>query len=135
MEDCIFCKIVTGDIPSSNVYEDDDTLAFLDIRPVNPGHTLVIPKAHYRNVLDIPEETFLDVARTVKKVARAVKEGTGADGVNISSSHEPAAGQEVFHLHFHIIPRFAGDGLTHWPHKEYADGEAKEVAEKIRKAL
>ena len=135
MDDCIFCKIVTGEIPSTKVYEDADTLAFLDIRPVNPGHTLVIPKAHYRNILDIPEDVFLHVARTLRKVAPAVKAGVGAEGVNVSSSHEPIAGQEVFHLHFHVIPRFPGDGLAHWPHKEYAEGEARAVAEKIRRAL
>jgi histidine triad (HIT) family protein len=114
------------------VYEDDETLAFLDIRPVNPGHTLVIPKAHYRNILDIPEDVFLNVARTLRRVAPAVKEGVGAEGVNVSSSHEPEAGQEVFHLHFHVIPRFAADGLTHWPHGSYSEGEADAVAKKIR---
>lgn len=133
--DCIFCKIVAGDIPSTKVYEDDTTLAFLDIRPVNHGHTLVIPKAHYRNILDIPEDVFLDVARTIKKVAPAVKIGAGAEGVNVSSSHEPAAGQEVFHLHFHIIPRFAGDGLRHWPQGSYSEGEADTISEKIKKSL
>ncbi|MBI3573605.1 HIT family protein [Candidatus Kaiserbacteria bacterium] len=132
---CIFCKIAKGEIPSTKVYEDDRTLAFLDIRPVNPGHTLIIPKAHYRNILDIPEEAFLDVARTIKKVAPAVKAGSGAEGVNVSSSHEPSAGQEVFHLHFHIIPRFGGDGLKHWPKSSYAEGEATAAAEKIKKAL
>ncbi|MDE2078908.1 MAG: HIT family protein [Patescibacteria group bacterium] len=134
-EDCIFCKIIAGEIPSTKVYEDADTLAFLDIRPVNPGHTLVIPKKHYRNILDIPEDVFLDVARTIKKVAPAVKEGVSAEGVNVTSSHEPEAGQEVFHLHFHVIPRFATDGLKHWPHTEYAAGEANKTAEKIKAAL
>jgi histidine triad (HIT) family protein len=117
------------------VYEDTDTLAFLDIRPVNRGHTLVIPKAHFRNILDVPEEVFLNVARTLRKVAPAVKEGVGAEGVNVSSSHEPSAGQEVFHLHFHVIPRFAADGLKHWPHGAYAEGEADAVAQKIKQRL
>ena len=135
MSDCIFCKIVAGDIPSTKIYEDDASLAFLDIRPVNPGHTLVIPKAHYRNILDIPEEIFADVARTIKKVAPAVKAGSGASGVNVSSSHEPSAGQEVFHLHVHIIPRFEGDDLTYWPHGSYTEGESATIAEKIKRAL
>ena len=133
--DCIFCKIVAGDIPSTKVYEDDASLAFLDIRPVHRGHTLVIPKAHYRNILDIPEEIFADVARTIKKVAPAVKAGSNASGVNVSSSHEPSAGQEVFHLHVHIIPRFEGDDLTYWPHGSYTEGESATIAEKIKRAL
>ncbi len=135
MIDCVFCKIVAGDIPANKVYEDAETFAFLDIRPVNKGHTLVIPKNHYRNILDIPENAFLDVARTIKKVAPAVKAGSSAEGVNVSSSHEAAAGQEVFHLHFHIIPRFIGDNFKHWPQGSYAEGEAVTVAEKIRAAL
>lgn len=133
--DCIFCKIVAGEIPSTKIYEDTDTLAFLDIRPVNPGHTLVIPKAHYRNVLDVPEDVWEKVAKTARVVAKAVRTGTGAEGVNVSSSHEPSAGQEVFHLHLHIIPRFSSDGLTHWPRGAYADGESKKVTESIKNSL
>ena len=117
------------------MYEDNDTLAFLDIRPVNPGHTLVIPKEHFRNVLDVPDSVFAKVAVAAQKVARAVKSGMQADGVNVSSSHEPAAGQEVFHLHLHIIPRFESDGLKHWPHKEYGPDEPARVAEHIRAAI
>ena len=134
-EHCIFCKIVSGDIPSTKVYEDDATLAFLDIRPVNKGHTLVIPKMHARNILDVPEDVWKRVATTARIVARAVRSGMHADGVNVSSSNEPAAGQEVFHLHLHVIPRFQRDGLTHWPHKTYSDGEAISVEENIKAAL
>ncbi len=134
-KDCVFCKIVSGEIPSTKIYEDENTLAFLDIRPVNPGHTLVIPKEHYRNILDIPEDEWEHVAKTARIVARAVKAGAGAEGVNVSSSHEPSAGQEVFHLHLHIIPRFSSDGLKHWPQGAYKEGEAQMVAEKIKNAL
>lgn len=135
VSDCIFCKIVAGQIPSANIYEDEYTLAFLDIRPVNPGHTLVIPKAHYRNILDVPEDVWEKVAKTARLVASAVRTGAGAEGVNVSSSHEPSAGQEVFHLHLHIIPRFSSDGLKHWPQGAYKAGEAQTIAEKIRTAL
>lgn len=135
MNDCIFCKIVAGEIPSHKVYEDEETLAFLDIRPVNHGHTLVIPKAHFRNILDIPESAWEAVSRTVRKVSIAAKEATGADGINVRSSHEPAAGQEVLHLHTHIIPRFSSDGLKHWPSKSYAEGDATNTADAIKKKL
>lgn len=133
--DCIFCKIIADEIPSAKIYEDADTLAFLDIRPINSGHALVIPKKHFRNILDIPTELWSKVAETARLVAIAVKKATNADGVNMSSSHEPAAGQEVFHLHLHVIPRFDNDGLSHWPQKSYAPGEAAEVAEKIKNAF
>jgi histidine triad (HIT) family protein len=133
--DCIFCKIVAGEIPAEKVYEDADTLAFLDITPVNPGHVLVIPKKHYKNILDIPEAEWLRVMQTVHRLAPKIKEAVGADGVNITTNNEPAAHQIVMHSHVHIIPRFAGDPHKPWVGKEYADGEAKKVAEKIKAAI
>jgi histidine triad (HIT) family protein len=133
--DCIFCKIVAGEIPSEKVYEDAETIAFLDIRPVNPGHTLVIPKAHYRNMLDVPSGLWSQVTETARKVGIALKEAVGADGINISSSHEPAAGQEVFHLHLHIIPRLSGDGLKHWPQQSYGEGDMKKTGDAIRRSI
>ncbi len=132
---CIFCKIIAGQIPSTKIYEDEHTLAFLDIRPVNPGHTLVIPKAHYRNIFDVPGGVWEHVAKTARIVASAVRAGAGAEGVNVSSSHEPSAGQEVLHLHLHIIPRFASDGLKHWPQGEYKADEVRTMAEKIRSEI
>lgn len=136
MEDTIFMKIIRREIPANIVYEDADTLAFLDINPTNPGHTLVIPKKPFHNILDIDDETLAAVGRTTRKVAKAVKEAVGADGLNINTNNEPAAGQIIFHYHVHIIPRFRNDGFRLWPGKEYPDtSAAEEVAEKIRQAL
>lgn len=135
MKDTIFAKIIRREIPAEIVYEDEDTLAFLDIAPNNPGHTLVIPKAYARNVLDIGEEDWLAVMRTARTLARAVKDAVGADGVNLMMNNEAAAGQEVFHAHLHIIPRFTTDQYERWPKKEYGEGEKAAVAQMIRAKL
>lgn len=134
-ENCIFCKIVAGNIPSQKVYEDNETMAFLDINPNNHGHTLVIPKDHFENIYGTPSETLCRMIMTVQKMAIAVKNGVSADGINISMNNESAAGQDVFHAHIHIIPRFNEDGYKHWPHKPYKEGEMESTAEKIRKEL
>jgi len=131
-KDCIFCKIVKGEIPSCKIYEDSDTLAFLDIAPVNPGHTLVIPKEHFENLYTLPDETLAGLILTAKKIAQAIKKGIGADGVNIGMNNEKSGGQVIFHAHLHIIPRIEGDGLKLWPQKSYKEGEAESVAEKIK---
>jgi histidine triad (HIT) family protein len=133
--DCIFCKIVAGDIPAYKVYEDDKVLAFLDIAPVNYGHTLVIPKEHFVNLEEIPEDKLTAVVAVVKKIGQALKQGLGVVGYNVQLNNDPVAGQVVPHLHFHVIPRQAGDGLRLWPQGKYADGEAEEVVEKIKKGL
>ncbi|HEM6189830.1 TPA: HIT family protein [Streptococcus suis] len=112
MSDCIFCKIVAGEIPASKVYEDDHVLAFLDITQVTKGHTLVIPKKHYRNVLDMDAEAAGQVFSVVPTLARQLKEKLGANGLNIVNNNEEVAGQTVFHTHIHLIPRFdKNDGL------------------------
>ncbi|HFH9840376.1 TPA: HIT family protein [Streptococcus suis] len=112
MSDCIFCKIVAGEIPASKVYEDDHVLAFLDITQVTKGHTLVIPKKHYRNVLDMDAEAAGKVFSVVPVLARQLKEKLGASGLNIVNNNEEAAGQTVFHTHIHLLPRFdKNDGL------------------------
>jgi histidine triad (HIT) family protein len=136
MDDCLFCKIVKGEIPCVKVFEDDNALAFLDIHPNNPGHTLVIPKQHCRNILDITEETLSHLTPAIKKVSHAVYEGMEAVGLNISINNEEPAGQIIFHSHIHIIPRFKNDKLRGWTRNVgYKDGEMEEVAEKIKKAL
>ncbi len=135
MENCIFCKIVKGEIPSEKVYEDEHTLAFLDIRPVNPGHILVIPKDHFENIYTLPDETMARLSLVVKKVAVAIKQGVDADGINLAMNNEADAGQIIFHAHIHVIPRIVNDGLKLWPQKDYKEGEAKEVADQIRKSL
>lgn len=135
MEDSIFTKIINRQIPAQIVYEDDDTIAILDIAPNNPGHTLVIPKSPVRNVLDTDEETWVSVMKVVRKIAPAIKEATGADGLNINSNHEPGGGQVVPHLHVHIIPRYENDGLKFFPGKRYEEDEEKIMGDKIRTAI
>lgn len=135
MEETIFSKIIRREIPADIVYEDDETMAFLDIAPTTHGHTLVVPKKHVRNIFDVDEETLAAVMRTIRKIAPAVRDAVGAKGVNIHSNHEPEAGQVVFHLHFHIIPRHGDDGLTMWPHQKYNAGESEKIAEAIRAHL
>ena len=133
--DCIFCKIISGEIPCSKVYEDQDIFAFLDISPVNKGHTLVVPKQHCETIIDSNDEMMEKIGVALKKVSAAVKSGTACDGINIVQSNFKPAGQLVPHLHFHIIPRFSHDGLKHWPQGKYEEGEAEKVRKKIEDVL
>jgi histidine triad (HIT) family protein len=134
MENCIFCKIVKGELPSTKVYEDADVLGFLDIKPVNPGHTLVIPKKHCTNVHDMPDELVGKVAIVAKKVADAILK-IGAKGVNIGMNNGAHAGQIVFHAHVHVMPRYGKDTFSLWVGKEYDGNEREQVAKKIRSCL
>ena len=131
----IFAKILRGEIPSHRVYEDEAVVAFMDVMPQGPGHTLVVPKAPSRNLLDANPSTFGPLFAVVQKVALAVKKALDADGVTILQFNEPASGQTVYHLHVHVIPRF--DGIPLKPHS--GTMEKPEVlagnAEKIRAAL
>ena len=106
---CIFCKIIDGEIPSSTVYEDDKVKCILDLSQAGVGHTLVIPKKHYANVLEIDEEEFGYAMKIAKKIAIALKKTFNCDGINILNNCGEAAGQTVFHLHIHVIPRFFND--------------------------
>lgn len=133
--DCIFCKIARNELSAERVYEDEKTLAFLDIRPNNLGHTLVIPKHHSTNMQDIAEEDAQALMRTVRTLTPAIKKAMGAEGVNIVMNNDAAAGQIIFHTHFHLIPRFSDDGYRHWEKKDYKDGEMEKTAEQIRAAL
>jgi histidine triad (HIT) family protein len=136
MDDCIFCKIIKGDIPSNKVYEDDNVFAFLDITPVNLGHTLVIPKKHFTNIYETPEDILIHVMKAVKSISKATKTALGADGVNIIMNNDAGAGQIIMHSHVHVIPRFNNDGFSHWHGKRgYLDGEASEIAKKITQEL
>ena len=131
----IFAKILAGDIPSVKLYEDENTLAFMDVMPQAPGHLLVIPKTGSRNLLDAEPEVLSTLLPVVQKLANAAKDAFDADGVYIAQFNEPAAGQTVFHLHFHVIPRHEGVPL-----KPHAGGMAdvdvlKAQAEKIKAAL
>lgn len=128
----LFKKIISGEIPCEKVYEDDHTFAFLDIHPVNPGHTLVIPKKWSAGFLDADKDTICALIPAIQKVAQAIKVATGADGINIIQNEGADAGQKVFHLHFHVIPRFVGDGRELWHGKPYPNVEdAKTLAKKI----
>ncbi len=108
---CIFCKIIAGQIPCFKLLEDDATIAFMDINPVNPGHVLVIPKHHAPNLMEIPTDCLAATVATAQTVARAVDKTLKPHGINLVQSNGPGAGQSVFHLHVHIIPRIAGDKL------------------------
>lgn len=131
----IFAKILKGEIPSVKLYEDDDTLAFMDVMPQAPGHLLVIPKQGSRNILDADPAVLAKLLPVVQKMAVAAKEAFEADGVYIAQFNEPAAGQTVFHLHFHVIPRHEGQPLKpHTGGMESID-VLKANAEKIKAAL
>lgn len=132
-ENCIFCKIINNEISAEKIYEDDEVLGFLDRHPVHPGHTLIVPKDHFENVYTVPAEIWARMNIAVQKVALAIKEGVDADGINIISNNEPAAGQVIFHSHIHLVPRHNDDGLKHWPGKDATDSELKDIAEKIKK--
>lgn len=132
MENCIFCKLANGEIPTVTVYEDDTFRAILDIAPAHKGHVILLPKAHADNLFELDDEIASKALPVVKKIAVAVKAATGCDGINILQNNGTAAGQSVFHLHIHVVPRFENDGiLPVWSHESYAEGEAAEWAEKI----
>jgi len=131
-EDCLFCKIVAGQIPATKIYEDDVVLAFLDIGPVSDGHTLVIPKQHFEKVHECPAEVLGQICSRLGKIAKAVVTAMGCQGYNVLCNNGKAAGQLVDHLHFHIIGRDAGDGVfNRWPSYQYPDGKIAEIAAKI----
>lgn len=135
MNDCLFCKIAAKEIPSSVVYEDDATIVFLDIKPVNPGHVLVVPKKHSEGFHDADPETLMRLILTTQKIANAVSSAIGTTGFNLEENNGSIAGQVIPHLHFHVVPRRPDDGLKHWRGTPYAEGEAEEVAGKIRNVL
>lgn len=136
MEDCIFCKIINREIPADVVYEDAYAMAFMDIAPVNPGHILVIPKNHSRDILDMDDDSVAHVAKLAKRMGRIMKETVKADGFNIGVNNGAASGQEVFHSHWHVIPRYDSDNLARWQRGEpYGEGEKAEMAERLRTTM
>jgi len=131
--DCIFCKIVAGAVPCFKLFEDSDTLAFMDINPVHDGHCLVIPKAHYPTVFDIVPEAMVAAARTTARVAKAVNAAVKPEGINLMQANGEGAGQSVGHFHLHIVPRRANDGLLfNWDPKPGERAHIAEIAERIR---
>lgn len=136
MSETIFQKIITGEVPADTVYETDRVLAFLDIKPVHKGHTLVIPKFAVQDIFTLAEEDAVHLMQAIVVVANAVRQATDAPGVNIISNNGEVAGQVVFHLHFHIIPRFEKDEFHPLPHTTYEnDEERTEYARKIMSVL
>ena len=133
-EECIFCKIIDGQIPSYKVYENDSILAFLDIFPLSYGHTIVIPKKHYYNFLDIPENDMGDFFKDLKIISALIKEKLKIDEFNLVQNNFPAAGQIIPHFHFHIIPRMKGDGpLKMIPGKIQAkEDDLRKIIQKIK---
>lgn len=134
---CIFCGIVTGALPAATLYEDDATLAFMDINPLADGHCLVIPKVHYEDLLTAGDDVAALVGRTTARVARAVKTALQPDGLNVFQANGEAAGQTVFHLHFHILPRFVDDNFTIQFHGKPASNREHlaMIARRIEQAL
>lgn len=133
--DCLFCKIIAGEIPCHKIYEDENILAFLDIKPLNPGHALVIPKKHAEHLLETSEEDAGALMNAAKKIAPAIMQSVGASGCNVNCNIGRAAGQLIFHTHFHIIPRYDNDGFEPWRRDEDIGDGLSEVAERIRGVL
>lgn len=134
--DCVFCSIRDGKIPAIKVFEDDKTLAFMDINPLNDGHLLVIPKRHSANLFEIPEEDLTAVIETAKNMAWAVNKALRPDGLNLLQANFPAAGQSVEHFHIHVIPRWMGDGKGfEWVLVRGDSDRIKNIADKIKAQL
>ena len=135
-DDCVFCKISAGQIPCRKIYEDESVLAFLDVGPVNDGHTLVIPKAHFEKLHECPDEIVAKLSACLGRIADAVVKAMEAEAYNVLCNNGRAAGQLVGHVHFHIIPRNSGDGVfDRWPAYEYEQGRADDIVKKICEKL
>lgn len=136
MDNCIFCKIASGEIPAATLYEDDLFRVILDLGPASKGHALILPKNHYANLYEIPDELVGKTMVLAKKMGTALKEALGCDGLNVVQNNGEAAGQTVFHFHMHLIPRYQDDqvGLS-WTPGTLTDEMKAEVLEKVKKAL
>jgi len=136
MTDCVFCKIVGGQIPSSRVYEDEDCVGFMDIGQVNPGHVLVAVKRHAQDLYALEDAQAAAVARAVARVARAIRAAFAPEGLSVYQANGAAAGQTVFHYHVHLVPRFANDGMSFtWPVQNPPREALEKYAARIRAAL
>lgn len=133
-ENCIFCKIANGEIPSRTLYEDDDFRVIMDLSPVTKGHSLILPKNHYKNIYEISDETAAKVLPLAKKMAVLMTEKLGADGFNIIQNNNEVAGQTVFHFHMHLIPRYNDDNQSFvMKPQEMTDAQLDEVRDRIMK--
>lgn len=136
MDECLFCKIINGEIPSYKVYEDEKTFAFLDINPINTGHTLVIPKNHVAKITEAEEEDLVALAMALKTVIGGIEDGLGIDNLNVFVNQGVDAGQIIPHLHYHIVPRHKDDGMkVDMPQKKLAEEEFLDTVEKIKGAI
>ena len=134
--DCIFCKIVRGEIPAQKVYETDKSVAILDLYPLNKGHVLVLSKDHYERVVEIPPDVWQDMALAAREVAKGILKAFDPDGYHLLINNGDAAGQEIAHAHLHVIPRFYDDGVAFgWRHLKYDEEELKEYGDRLRQAL
>ena len=133
MSDCIFCKIANGEIPSATLYEDEDFRVILDLGPASKGHALILPKAHYADIYELPEEVAAKVFVLASKMAKKMTEALGCDGFNIVQNNKEVAGQTVFHFHMHLIPRYEGDkvGLG-WKVGKLSDADKEEILRKMQ---
>ena len=131
MSNCIFCKLISGAMPSMRVYEDENTLVFMDIAKDVDGHILAVPKKHCMNILDCDESTLTNLMKTVKKVSKHLVENCGYDGVNLLNASGESAGQSVPHFHIHIIPRKSGDKIDAWPPFDGAERKIEDIFREI----
>lgn len=135
-DDCIFCKIANGDIPSASVYEDEDFRVILDIAPAAKGHALILPKNHYSNVWELGQKESEKVMALAAKISAAQKKALGCDGINLLQNNGEAAGQSVFHFHMHLIPRYENDGVEiPWKTLSYEEGEIEKVCASMKENL
>ncbi len=133
---CIFCKIIAGEIPSATVYEDEDFKAIMDIFPAAKGHVIILPKKHSANLFELDDATAAKALPVARKIAEAIQTELGCDGMNLLQNNGEAAGQTVFHFHMHLIPRYKGDQVkTTWEQGKYEDGEASALAAAIASKL
>ncbi len=136
MKDCIFCKIAKKEIPSDIIFENKNLMAILDIMPVNPGHILVVTKKHFDTMVDVQDKVLSEMILVSKKVGKAIMKSLKVKGFNLSINNGKVAGQKINHVHFHVIPRLAKDGLKLWPQRQgYRATEAEKIIKKIKKVL
>lgn len=132
-ENCIFCKIINGDIPSAKVYEDEDFVIMLDIGPATFGHVLILPKEHYANLFEMPEELLVKAVKLAKSFGEKLVKALHADGMNVVQNNGLAAGQTVFHFHMHLIPRYEGDSVGElWTPGSLTEEDREEIINKLR---
>ncbi|MFW5853459.1 MAG: HIT family protein [Patescibacteria group bacterium] len=133
--DCLFCKIISQEVPAEIVWSNDNWLAFLDIHPINPGHTLLVPKSHFKNFFTLPENLLSEIGPLASNLGQTITKAVKADGFNLGINNDPAAGQIIFHTHIHLMPRFDNDNHKHWSGQEQTPEELQQTAKLIKQHL